>query len=200
MLNALLIAVALASSPWDQMKLTEKERAKLEKGEVVVHGEVYETPDGKKGRGHAWVIIKKPREAVYEQLTKGYQDFPQFMPRLEKVDVQSRTETAMKVRSYVGVGFSTYEYTLAFKLDPAAFTTSWTLDKSVKNDVKDTTGEWKLHELEPGKSTLAEYTIAVDSGKFVPQFIEDYLTRKDLPQILNSLRRRVESDGKWKKD
>ena len=58
-----------------------------------------------------------------------------------------------------------------------------------------------LHGAEStGKSTLAEYTIAVDSGKFVPQFIEDYLTRKDLPQILNSLRRRVESDGKWKKD
>ncbi len=200
MLNALLLALSLATAPWDSLKLDDKDKARLEKGEVVVHAETYETPDGKKGRGKAYVIIKKPREVIYDQLTKGYKEFPEFMPRLEKVDVKSLTDTSMKVRSYVGVGLSTYEYTLAFKLDRAAFQTDWTLDKTADNDVKETTGQWKLHELEPGKSTLAEYTIAVDTGKFVPQFIEDYLTRKDLPQILNALRKRVESDGKWKKD
>lgn len=199
MLTTLLLGISLAAAPWDQTKLTEKEKTALEKGEVVVHKEVVDTPDGKKGRGHAWVVINKPREAVYEQLTTGYKDFAEFMPRLEKVEVKSLTATSMKVRSYVGVAFSTYAYTLAFKLDPAAYTLSWTLDRSEKSDIRDTAGSWKLHELEPGKSTLAEYTISVDSGKFVPQFLEDYLTRKDLPEILNAIRKRVESGGKWKK-
>ncbi|MFN7135126.1 MAG: SRPBCC family protein [Myxococcales bacterium] len=201
MITALLVPLLFAAAPFDELKLEEKELARLQKGEVVVRGEVYKTAEGKNaGRGKAWVIIKKPREAVYEQLTKGYDQFPEFMPRLKKVNVISRSEDAMLVRSYVGVAFSTYEYTLKFKLDPAAFQTNWVLDKSAKNDIKDTAGEWKLLELEPGVSTLAQYSISVDSGMFVPQFLEDYMTRKDLPEILNALRKRVESDGKWKKE
>jgi hypothetical protein len=40
----------------------------------------------------------------------------------------------------------------------------------------------------------------LDSGTLVPRFLEDFLIKNDLPEVLLSMRRRTESGGTWKKE
>lgn len=198
---ALLAVTALvhAEAPAPVPGLSDKEMATLNKGEVVTQSEVYNTPEGKRAaRGKAYVVVKAPPEACWAIVTD-YTKFPEFMPRLKKVQVLEKNETNWKVQQSISVPLSSVSYTLDLKFNAEAKRMDWTIDKAKKNDIKDTQGSWEYLPFGEGR-TLIRYTIAVDTGTFVPQFVEDYLVKKDLPEVLNSFRNRVESGGKWKKD
>lgn len=199
-MNAALLTAALllGTAPFDALGLNEQDQARLEKGEVVVRGELYKTPEGKNaGRGKAWILIQRSADESFAVLT-AYEKHPEFMPRLRRVNVLERTPDSMRVVHEVKIVLSTVRYTLDLAIDRPARTMSFALDKTAANDIRDTSGEWRLLEAGEGR-TLVQYTVAVDSGMSVPSFLEDYLTRRDLPRILESFRRRVESDGSWKK-
>lgn len=179
--------------------LSDKEWATLRSNKVVVRGEMYATPDGKRaGKGVAFVIIDKAPEAAWAVLTD-YQKMPEFMPRLHKVTIKQKTPERMKVLQELKIMFKTVEYTLDLQFNHEKKRMDWTLDKSVENDIKDTFGSWDFIPFENGK-TLVAYTIAVNTGVAIPQFLEDYLTKKDLPEVLLSMKRRVESGGKYRRD
>src|SRR5207245_7935597 len=97
----------------------------------------------------------------------------------------------------LAVGVSRYTLDLIFK--PAQRTVSWVLDKSRSHDIADTFGAWEFLPYSQGK-TVRRYTTTVDSGTVVPRFLEDFLIKNDLPEVLLSMRRRTESDGTWKKE
>jgi len=130
-----------------------------------------------------------------------YGKLPEFMPRLRKVTILKKDAASMKVRQEIGVPFpiNSIGYTLDLKFTADAHRMDWTLDKAASNEIADTFGAWEFLPYE-GNKTLVRYTIAVDSGRFVPKFLEDYLMKKDLPEVLNSMKRRAESGGTWKKD
>lgn len=179
--------------------LSDKENETLQKGEVVVQSEVYTTADGKRAaKGKAYAVVNAPAEALWATILD-YNKFPEFMPRLKKITILSKGEGTMKVRQEVSVPLSSVAYTLDLKFTPDPKRMDWTLDKAAKNDIADTFGSWEFLPYSEGK-TLIRYTIAVDTGLFVPKFLEDYLVKKDLPEVLASFRRRTESGGKWKKD
>lgn len=203
MVHALALAAALAftADPPAQAKaagLTPAEWAKASNGEVVVKGETFKNAEGKdSGRGRAWVVINATADACYATIHK-YEDVPQYLPRVKKVSFLDKGETQMRITQEIGVVFSTYRYTMDFTFDPAAKVASWVLDPKVRNDIKDTSGAWKFVPLDDGK-TLLDYTVSVDTGMSVPRAISDYMTRKDLPDVLLNFKKRVESGGKWTK-
>jgi len=128
-----------------------------------------------------------------------YHQFNEFMPRLEKVQVLEKTKNTMKVTQTVRVPLGVIRYTLDLIFKPAQRTVSWVLDKSRSHDIADTFGAWEFLPYRQGKTVL-RYTTTVDSGTVVPRFLEDFLIKNDLPEVLLSMRRRTESDGTWKKE
>ena len=179
-------------------KLDEKDLATLKKGQVVVRGEMYTTEDGKRaGKGVAFVIIDKPPEAAFAVL-QDYGKIPEYMPRVVKVTLSEKTPARMKVVQELKVLFKTVVYTLILDFNAQKKRMDWKLDKSASNDIKDTWGFWEFVPYENGK-TLVVYNIAADTGVAIPQFLEDYLTKKDLPEVLLAMKRRTESGGTWKK-
>lgn len=197
--GVLLGADPTPPDPYSAQGLTEEDRAAIEKGEVVVKGELHKTTEGQNaGRGVAYARAARDVEACWPILVD-YGSHPEFMPRLERVTYLERTPERARATHEVRILWSTYRYTVALEFDAPRKTVAWSLDRSVKNDIKDTTGRWELLPL-AGGATLIKYTVAVDTGMFVPRFLEEFLTRRDLPAILDNFRRRVESRGVWKKD
>lgn len=82
--------------------------------------------------------------------------------------------------------------------DNATHTMTFTLDKSQKNDIAATDGQWVLRPYGEGKC-LAVYSLALDTGMPVPRFIQNMLLNQDLPDTMMSIKKRAESDGKYKK-
>ena len=189
---------APAAAPAATASLSKAELAELDRGEVVVHGEMYTKPDGKRaGKGKAYCVANKSPEAVYATLAD-YEKVSEFMPRLKKVTILDKAGEDWRVRQDLKVLFKTVSYGLNLKFSAANKRMDWTLDKKQDNDIRDTFGSWEFLPHGDGK-TLIIYTIAVDTGAMIPGFLEDYLTKKDLPEVLAAMKRRTESGGKWKK-
>lgn len=196
MLSLLLVSPLFAAGPMDGF--SPDELKKIEKGEVAVRIELFNTASGKRAaKGHAFAIINKPPEAALAVL-QDYTKLSEFMPRVEKATILQKTDTTMKVRQELGVAFTTVAYTLDLKFDVAGHRMDWTLDKAAKNDIADTMGSWEFVPLE-GSRTLARYMVFADTGVSVPQFLEDFLVKKDLPNVVSAMKKRVESGGKWTK-
>lgn len=178
--------------------LTANELAKVEMGNVVVKTETYPTGDGARGaRVKAYCIINTLPDVAWA-IILNYHQFDEFMPRLEKVEVLERTASTMKVTETVHVMLRAISYTVDLIFKPEQRTMSWTLDKSRKHDLAETSGSWELLPYGQDK-TMLRYTTTLDSGFFVPRFLDELLLRNNLADALLSLKRRAESNGTWKK-
>lgn len=198
---ALLAALALGQMPAaaKEAGLTPADWGQLEKGEVVTRTETYKTPAGKDaGKGRAWVIVKATPEACYATLHK-YEEVPKYLPRVKKVSFLDRSDTQMRVTQELKVAFSTVRYTLITSWDPVKKSMAWKLDHSVKADIAETVGGWRFLPYGEGQ-TFLDYDVTADTGAAIPRAIADYFTQRDLPAVLSSFKKRVESGGTWEKD
>ncbi len=178
--------------------LTAGELAAIDQGGVVIKTDTYPTGNGARGaRVNGYCIINTLPDVAWS-IMLDYHKFDQFMPRLEKVEVLEQTPRTMKVTETVRVPLGVISYTVDLTFRPEQRTASWMLDKSRKNDLAETFGSWEFLPYGQGK-TLLRYTTTLDSGFFVPRFLEELLLRSNLSDALLSLKRRAESNGTWTK-
>lgn len=194
----LLSTASFGAGAFAPSGLTARELTRIEKGGVVLKANDHPAGDGtSSARIKAYCVINRPPDAVWA-IMLNYQKFPEFMPRLEKVEVLEKTQGTMKVTETVHVPLGVINYTIDLIFRPAQRTVSWTLDKSRQHDIADTSGTWEFLPYSQGR-TMLRYSTTVDSGMFVPRFLEDAMIKQDLSNALLSLKRRVESNGTWKK-
>ena len=182
--------------------LTAKQLKKIEqKKRVIVREERFKDKDGKdQARGMAIAIIRKPWTDVWDILTN-YDKQPEYMPRLTKCRVDKKDGNTWYVFHKLKVLFVGIEYTLKMTLNREKRRIHWEVAKDLPHDIAETIGSWEFFPHGPqGKHTLVAYRIFLDSGRMIPQSVQNMLTKKDLPGVLRSLRRRVETGGKWQKD
>ena len=67
----------------------------------------------------------------------------------------------------------------------------------LENDLRDVSGFWQLYDLDE-THTLARFGTRVDVGPALPGFLQDYATRKNVPQTMDHVRRWVDSNGTWR--
>lgn len=196
-----LLLLPVVSFPADESAitgLTADELARMEKGYAVVKTDTYPTADGARGaRVKAYCVINTPPDTAWAVMLD-YHKFDQFMPRLEKLEILEKTQHTMKATETVRVAIGVISYTIDLVFKPEHRTVNWTLDKSRKHDLAETFGGWEFLPYGQGK-TLLRYTTTLDSGFFVPTFLEEYLLRNNLADTLLSLKRRAESNGTWTK-
>ncbi|MEN8161643.1 MAG: hypothetical protein ABFS41_16355, partial [Myxococcota bacterium] len=58
-------------------------------------------------------------------------------------------------------------------------------------------GYWELHELEGGR-TLARFGTRVNVSAAVPGFLQNGITRKNVPESLDNTRQWIDSGGRWR--
>jgi hypothetical protein len=169
------------------------------RGKVPVRIEPFQRPDGKSsGRGLGAIVVDRPLGEVWATLVR-FDDKPEYMPRLKSIAIVDRSPQQLRVRSVIDASVTTAHYTLVFHLDEPDHRLSWTLDRTAAdNSIADTEGEYRLYSIEPGR-TLVTYQSYVDTGRSLPRFIQNYMARHSIPDLLNAIKRRVESGGRWRR-
>jgi hypothetical protein len=85
-------------------------------------------------------------------------------------------------------------YRLRNHWDPAHRRISWELDPEFENDLRRVDGSWELFALDASR-TLGVLTTKVEVAAGMPSFLQDYVTRKNLPGTLERCRHWVDADG-----
>lgn len=177
-----------ASSSVIQRELSQDELTRLEAGEVILESQKYENEAGEiRGRGLAIAYVKANKKAVMDTLLD-YPSYPQFMPRVKNTEVYLNTPTQINVKFTLKVVI-TIVYYIKHYVDRDAGTIAWELDNTQENDIKDTTGSWLVKPHKQG--CLLFYSVALDTGRSVPGWLEDYLTKKDLPNVVRAVKEKV---------
>jgi ribosome-associated toxin RatA of RatAB toxin-antitoxin module len=168
--------------------LSAAELAKIEAGEILLDSQKFSTPDGTtRGRALAVGFIRAGKDKLINTLLD-YTSYPQFMPRMKKAEIYLTAGNVISVKFTIKV-LVTVVYYLKHTIDRAGGSITWELDPSHKSDIRDTTGSWYFQPYKNG--CIAYYAVTLDSGYAIPGWLEDYLTKRDLPAILRALRTRV---------
>jgi ribosome-associated toxin RatA of RatAB toxin-antitoxin module len=166
--------------------LTAGQIADLRRGRVVVEA----TIDGSAGSAHAYALSRCPREAIWAVLLD-HEQFPEFMPHVESVQVLQRTATSERARQAVNAVVSTVRYALDYRFDKEAYRIDYALVPELPHDIAAARGWWKLSRAPGG--TLIEYQTTVDAGRPVPDFIKSYLSGRAATDALDAIRKRAEA-------
>lgn len=178
--------------------LTPQNMEKLSKGEVVLVSQSYKDNKGKmRAKGAAIVVVNRPPEDVW-QVLPDFTGYPEFMPRMISAKPYMNDGNAVGVEFQLKVVFRKITYSILHSIDREKGVLTLRLDHSRKNDIADTSGIWIVKSYGTGK-TILSHSVILDSGLAVPTAIEDYLTKRDLPNVVVAVKKRVESDGTFKK-
>lgn len=144
------------------------------------------------------IVIRKPPKMAY----KGMADFKNthlFMPRMyySKLIKKLKKNTYHVLRK-LKVAWVKIPMNVEIRLKPHR-RYEFSLMRHLKNGVRDSEGAMTFEPILKGKYTFVTYRLYSDSGRWVPGFIKNPLLKRDLPNVLKALRKRVESNFKWKK-
>ncbi len=175
-----------------QKELSPQDWAKLKKGEIIIKQYIYTTKDGKQaGMAKGIILVNLPPDAIWNVITD-YEHYNEFMPTVKKTKILKRLPNdGVRLYHKIKIVFVTLEYVcdiIPVKYPDGSRILQWKLAKGpgIKNDIKDTTGFWEVIPIDNGKKTLLTYTAFVDTGWAVPGWVQNYLTKKQLPKILRN--------------
>lgn len=199
-----VLSLAITGTLWAddfsdaEKQLTPENMAKLEAGKVVLLDQAYKDPKtGKmRGKGMAIILVNKAPQEVWEYLPK-FNTYKEFMPRMKESTIYDGGGGKVGATYVLDFLIKKIKYHCLHELDKEKMVIRWTLDSSKKNDIASTTGYWRVKA--HGDKSLLFYTVAVDTGMAVPQKFQDYLTKKDLPNVVKAVKKRIESGGTYKK-
>jgi len=155
-----------------------------------------ETHSSDKGLVEALVLFSQPPEQVWELLLQRERQ-KEYRPELKSISIVNRSENGVVEEQHLKIAFLDVAYRLDTRLDPAAKTLTWQLDPNFDSALEHVSGYWELHALDGGR-TLARFGTKVNVNKAVPGFLQNGITRKNVPETLENTRQWVDSNGRWR--
>jgi hypothetical protein len=152
--------------------------------------------DGLPGQVEALVLFEQPAERVWELLLARERQ-NEYRPELTSLAVVERSEDGVLEEQHLKIAFLTVSYRLRGRFDAGTRTITWELDPSVESTLEHVSGYWELHPLDAGR-TLARFGTKVSVSPAVPGFLQNRITRKNVPESLENTRQWVDSDGRWR--
>jgi hypothetical protein len=176
----------------------EMQRRLLKEGQAL-WGEQKETDKGSyAGYIKAVAIFKQPKLRAWELMVVPTLQ-PLYLPRLTGAKTVDKPENGELVEFKLKVVFSKFKFYTRHWFYPEYSRVEWALDPKKKSDIALQEGYWQLYKLDD-TTTIGEYGTRVDTGVAVPQFIQDFLARKDIPKALTAFRKYLDSNGTFRRD
>jgi hypothetical protein len=170
----------------------ERRRAELMEERVVL----LPSDELPKGQVEALVLFSQPPETVWELLLQRERQ-KEFRPELRTVSIVEQSPERVVEEQHLKIAFLEVAYRLVDRFDAATRTITWQLDPSFESTLEHVSGYWELHELDGGR-TLARFATKVSVSPAVPGFLQDGITRRNVPQSLENTREWVDSNGRWR--
>ena len=149
-----------------------------------------------KGQVEALVVFSQPAERVWELLRQRERQ-KEFRPELISLSVIERNGDGMVEEQHLKIAFLNIGYRLRDRFDEATHTMTWELDPTYESTLQHVSGYWELHPLDAAR-TLARFGTRVSVSPAVPGFLQNGITRKNVPESLENTRQWVDSDGRWR--
>ncbi len=185
-------AAASGCRPATQL-LVEQPPARV--GQLFVD-KVMMLPDDPEGTVRALVLFDRPRDRVMRLLTQtGRQR--EFRTDLRELETVQFFEDGSLDEHLIRIMLVSMAYRLRYHFDFPRCRITWRLDPSYENPVERIEGYWVLHALGRGQ-TVGRFGTRVDVGASVPRYLQDYATRQKVPELVERVRRWVNSDGRWR--
>ena len=181
-------------------KLSAAELAKVKNGEVVLKNVI--DPQTNKGYGSGFCLYHGTKDQFWKVIFD-YEHYLDIYPRLKKVTVISRTSNKAVVDFQMDASLTTLNYTTINLLSADQTKLTWTTDMTRPHKYfKRNDGYWLLEEIGPGL-IVAEYRVEVELdlgilSNVVGKIVQS-MSRDDLPDVMISTRKRMESGGTWKR-
>ena len=144
----------------------------------------------------AYVIFGQPIERAYRLLSQSARQI-EFRPELTSIETIEVSESGAIDVQRLKILFQRYVYYLEYRLDPRKRRIEWRLDTRFDNDLEDVEGFWELYAMADDR-TLGRSGTSVNVGRAVPAFLQDWITRKNLPKTMERARKWVNSEGTWR--
>ncbi len=97
----------------------------------------------------------------------------------------------------MSIMFMEITYRLQYRFDPLRRHIHWELDPEFENAVERVSGSWELQDLDEDR-TLARFRTSVRVGRGLPNWIEEGVTRRNIPETLEHCRQWINSGGRWR--
>jgi hypothetical protein len=165
--------------------------ALMEERLVLMNGDAAD-----KGLVEALVLFARPPEEVWPLLIQRERQM-EYRPELTGVEIVKREENALVEEQHLKIAFLKVGYRLNDRFDPATRTLTFELDPSYESPLEHVSGYWELHALDGGR-TLARFGTRVNVSSAVPGFLQNGITRKNVPQTLENTRQWIDSGGQWR--
>lgn len=184
-----LLALAVFSPPApDILTQLERDRVLLEDASADSNGNGAHT--------RALVLFEQPRADVLRLLASTPRQ-TEYRPELHRLEVIEASEHGDVVEYRLRFMLTTLRYRARHGWDFEGGRLWYTLDPAFPNDMQVLDGMWELRALGE-RRTLGRFTTRISLGPALPAFLQDYATRKKLPESMDHLRRWVDSGGKWR--
>lgn len=171
-------------------------RAQLETQGVVMlqefgaDGEVYG------GMIHALVMFERPRNEVLRMLIQSPRQ-TEFRPELKRADLVEEYASGHVIDYEMRMMFMKVVYRARHGWDFETGHVWWSLDPDADNDMAVLEGRWELFAHGPER-TLARFGTRIDVGPALPAFLQDFATRKKLPEAMKNVRLWIDSGGTFR--
>jgi ribosome-associated toxin RatA of RatAB toxin-antitoxin module len=181
----LTTALLLTVLPLSAGDISDKELARLKKGEVLIEANKLE---GGGVIADAKGMIFAPIDEVWAIIEK-CEDYEKTMPRIEEGKELTRKGNVVTCEVEADLPFPLPNLTSTTRathtVKPDSRLREWTL---IKGDYKKNAGYWKLTSHDGGKSTLAEYHLELELDLPVPDGLLAGAQSRTLPKLFKGLR------------
>ena len=174
--------------------LGPKELERLRKGKILL--EQSKNDDDPIKTGIAVAIVEGSPQRIF-QVLRDYDHFPDFMPYMERTEVQKHEGDHWVVRFWIrpplGIGARHYELDAMGERKQVEGVEVWYshLKYTGWGDIKDTRAEWVIVPMAGGERCLIRYTIRTDPGGSIPTWIKNSVGSSGMPKIIEAIRKRL---------
>jgi ribosome-associated toxin RatA of RatAB toxin-antitoxin module len=160
------------------------QRQRLERGEVIVV--TSKIPDQPAGTMQAAVLIETKAELIWKTLIN-CDRAPKFFPGLEACRILETNADTKIMEHQVKLSWYLPRMTYVFKARYEPFRRIEF--KRIGGDLDAMEGHWVMNEIHGGRKTIVAYSVFMDPGIFVPQWLVHWVLRDYVPEFLLALRR-----------
>lgn len=193
---ALVLALAAAAPAWGEpdgetilAAVPASLAADLQAHKVVLDAR----SDAATQAARGFVIFEQPVGRAFMLLSQTSRQ-GEYRPEVEEIETVETFEGGSIDEHRMKIMFIGIRYRLLNRVDAVRRRIEWELAPGFESDLKRVEGSWELYALGEGR-TLGVFGTLVEVGSGMPSFLQDYVTRKNLPRTLERCRRWVDGDG-----
>lgn len=170
---------------------------RLRRDKMVLLDETDSTKGSYAGLIRAVVLFNQPKQQVYDLIRK-FERQVEYLPRLTESTIVWQNEYGTLMQFAVKVLWVQLQFQTQHWLYPELSRVEWALNPDHDNGIAQQIGFWQLYSA-GDNYTVAEYGTRVDTGVAVPQRIQEFLARRDIPDALDHFKKHIDSGGVWQR-